>query len=110
MKNTNIEFEFKCFNCEIIFPVYFGYLKDKANLSCPNCSQIFPEDVLKNLKSSIANLEAAVKSLKSSNQYKYGWNFHINWNKLLSLPERPGEYDHLGITIIGNDKDPFNLS
>lgn len=45
----NIKIKFECNNCHEIFYIHYQYLIQKTVLSCPNCSQNFPEENLKKL-------------------------------------------------------------
>lgn len=66
------DFNFKCRKCGEQFKVQFGYMLQKENIICPNCSNTFPEDSFRHIKAVVTSLEEYGKiELDKHNDFKH---------------------------------------
>lgn len=65
-----MKIKFVCNNCFEKFNIEAKYLIKKVDVSCPNCSQLFSQDVIDQLKQLANNYQTA--------QSKLPWNDNLN--------------------------------
>lgn len=79
-----------CFICDQKFNIELKYLPDKEKIVCPNCGQLFPQEVFEKLKQVSILLKESISILDELNDMNEGWNFYLHWKECNRLPERPG--------------------
>jgi DNA-directed RNA polymerase subunit RPC12/RpoP len=92
---TPVRFNFVCFKCNQEFNLNFQYTVGKEQVICPNCGQVFEQNLLEKLKACVKELDEVLDELHDHNAFKTGWAIRINWNNY--EPERPHEYSHLTV-------------